>query len=156
MDNKLNILSIGAGAIGTYFGGSLALKDHNVVFLERPEVAQELRNGRLKLNLGGNEFEVKAPNVVDNLPDALIDVIRDLRCFAPRIIGAAATEQEHVWEERQYATLAFSKRTSPLPPPPPSSLGIRSPPSTTHLSICNGDHASPRRRGGQMLPQYPL
>ena len=37
MDSKLKILSIGAGAIGTYFGGSLALKGHHVVFLENAD-----------------------------------------------------------------------------------------------------------------------
>jgi len=39
----LRVLSIGAGAIGTYIGGSLALNGSRVVFLEQPQVAQELR-----------------------------------------------------------------------------------------------------------------
>ena len=33
---KLKILSFGAGAIGTYIGGSLALAGHEVVFVEQP------------------------------------------------------------------------------------------------------------------------
>lgn len=70
MEKKLNILSIGAGAIGTYFGGSLALKGHSVVFLERPQVAKELRSGSLKLNLNGKEFVIKEPTVVGSLEEA--------------------------------------------------------------------------------------
>jgi 2-dehydropantoate 2-reductase len=36
-ENKLKVLCFGAGAIGTYIGGSLALSGHEVVFLERPK-----------------------------------------------------------------------------------------------------------------------
>ncbi|MCJ7724115.1 MAG: response regulator, partial [Anaerolineales bacterium] len=36
--SSLRILSFGAGAIGTYIGGSLALSGHKVIFLERPDV----------------------------------------------------------------------------------------------------------------------
>ena len=49
----MNILSFGAGAIGTYIGGSLAHSGQRVVFLERPEVAAELRQRGLRLNLAG-------------------------------------------------------------------------------------------------------
>jgi 2-dehydropantoate 2-reductase len=38
----LALLIFGAGAIGTYVGGSLALSGHAVTFLERPEVAHQL------------------------------------------------------------------------------------------------------------------
>jgi len=48
----LKILSFGAGAIGTYIGGSLALAGHQVVFAERPEVAADLRTRGLRLDLG--------------------------------------------------------------------------------------------------------
>ena len=39
----LRVLSFGAGAIGTYIGGSLALQGHPVVFLEKPEIVARLR-----------------------------------------------------------------------------------------------------------------
>ncbi|HEX7433758.1 MAG TPA: 2-dehydropantoate 2-reductase N-terminal domain-containing protein, partial [Anaerolineaceae bacterium] len=39
----LRFLIFGAGAIGTYIGGSLALAGHNVIFFERPEIALRLR-----------------------------------------------------------------------------------------------------------------
>ena len=48
---NLKILSFGAGAIGTYVGGSLALAGEQLTFVERPEAAQELRQRGLRLNL---------------------------------------------------------------------------------------------------------
>jgi 2-dehydropantoate 2-reductase len=47
----MKFLSFGAGAIGTYIGGSLALAGHEVVFVERPEVAAVLRENALTLDL---------------------------------------------------------------------------------------------------------
>jgi ketopantoate reductase len=38
--SELHWLIFGAGAIGTYIGGSLALHGQNVAFLEQPGVAQ--------------------------------------------------------------------------------------------------------------------
>ena len=51
MSGKLNVLTFGAGAIGTYIGGSLALAGHQVVFLERPAKVDELRARGLRLDL---------------------------------------------------------------------------------------------------------
>jgi 2-dehydropantoate 2-reductase len=51
LNGKLKVLSFGAGAIGTYFGGSLALAGHQVVFVEQPAVAEELRQRGLRLDL---------------------------------------------------------------------------------------------------------
>ncbi len=47
----LKILTFGAGAIGTYIGGSLALAGQQVVFVERPGVVEELRQRGLRLDL---------------------------------------------------------------------------------------------------------
>ncbi|RJP51074.1 MAG: 2-dehydropantoate 2-reductase [Anaerolineaceae bacterium] len=49
--SSLNILSFGAGAIGTYIGGSLALAGHHVVFVEQPSVADDLRQRGMRLDL---------------------------------------------------------------------------------------------------------
>jgi 2-dehydropantoate 2-reductase len=49
--SRLNVLTFGAGAIGTYIGGSLALAGHNLVYLEQPQVAEELRERGLRLDL---------------------------------------------------------------------------------------------------------
>ena len=48
---NLKILSFGAGAIGTYIGGSLVLAGEQVVFVEQLAVADELRQRGLRLNL---------------------------------------------------------------------------------------------------------
>ena len=48
---KLNVLVFGAGAIGTYIGGSLALAGHHLVFLEQPGVAEKLHGRGLRLEL---------------------------------------------------------------------------------------------------------
>ena len=47
----LKFLVFGAGAIGTYIGGSLALEGHQVVFVEQPEMVKELRQKGLRLDL---------------------------------------------------------------------------------------------------------
>ena len=49
--STLNLLVLGAGAIGTYIGGSLALAGNRVVFVEQPAVAEELRQRGLRLDL---------------------------------------------------------------------------------------------------------
>jgi len=49
--SPLKILTFGAGAIGTYIGGSLALAGNHVVFVEQPAVAEELRQRGLRLDL---------------------------------------------------------------------------------------------------------
>ncbi|CAG1008144.1 hypothetical protein ANAEL_03629 [Anaerolineales bacterium] len=48
---RLNILVFGAGAIGTYFGGSLVLAGHQVVFVEQLKMVSELREHGLRLEL---------------------------------------------------------------------------------------------------------
>ena len=48
---RMKTLTFGAGAIGTYVGGSLALAGHQVVFIERPRAVEELRERGLRLDL---------------------------------------------------------------------------------------------------------
>jgi len=88
---QLKILSFGAGAIGTYIGGSLALAGHQVVFVEQPQVADLLRRSGLKLNLGIDprrkgqaEFTLNSPTVqfADSLADALTRGPFDVALFA--------------------------------------------------------------------------
>ncbi len=51
LSEKLRILSFGAGAIGTYIGGSLALAGHEVVFVEQEAVVESLKQAGLTLDL---------------------------------------------------------------------------------------------------------
>jgi 2-dehydropantoate 2-reductase len=64
---SLKILSFGAGAIGTYIGGSLALAGHRVVFLERPEVVGFLQEHGLTLDLAADKKRWKADGSVSSL-----------------------------------------------------------------------------------------
>jgi len=50
-ESSLKILVFGAGAIGSYIGGSLAHAGHYTVFLERPEVAAALRQNGIRIEL---------------------------------------------------------------------------------------------------------
>ena len=52
---KLDVLVFGAGAIGTYIGGSLALTGHRITFLEQPRQAKELQEHGLRLELKNAE-----------------------------------------------------------------------------------------------------
>jgi 2-dehydropantoate 2-reductase len=80
--NELKVLTLGAGAIGTYIGGSLALTGHKVVFIERPAVARELQSRGLTLNLEGVERPIQDPVVVGSLDEALALGEFDLVLFA--------------------------------------------------------------------------
>ncbi len=78
----LRILSFGAGAIGTYIGGSLALAGHQVVFLERPEVALYLKQQGMKLEIDGITNNLNNPQIVDSLETALALGPFDFALFA--------------------------------------------------------------------------
>jgi 2-dehydropantoate 2-reductase len=51
LNRTMKVLTFGAGAIGTYVGGSLALAGHQLVFVEQPKVVEELRQRGLRLDL---------------------------------------------------------------------------------------------------------
>jgi len=78
--NKMKILTFGAGAIGTYVGGSLALAGHQVVFIARSPAVEELRSRSMRLDLTldprrkTNEATKLSPSafvVVSSLEEAL-------------------------------------------------------------------------------------
>jgi 2-dehydropantoate 2-reductase len=77
---ELKILSFGAGAIGTYVGGSLALAGAELVFVEQPAALDEIRRRGLRLDLTrdgrreSKEAAILEPSsivVVTSIPDAL-------------------------------------------------------------------------------------
>lgn len=80
--NSLKILSIGAGAIGTYIGGSLALAGHQVAFVERAQHVEDLRAGALRLTIAGETYEVPQPMVFASLEEALSVEKYDVLLFA--------------------------------------------------------------------------
>ena len=86
----LRILSIGAGAIGTYIGGSLALNGHDVVFVERPQLIDELKSRGMTLHLQEYEHHIQSPHVVDSLETALDHGDYDIALFALKSFDTAA------------------------------------------------------------------
>ena len=79
---KLRVLSIGVGAIGTYIGGSLALQGHEVVFVERPEIAAELVSRGLRLTLKDGDHHLPEPQVLPSMEAALNLGAFDIALFA--------------------------------------------------------------------------
>lgn len=91
LNGRLKVLAFGAGAIGTYIGGSLALAGHQVVFIEHPTVVDELRDRglRLDLTLDGRRKTKEASRIdppsfqiVSSLDDALRYGPFDVALFA--------------------------------------------------------------------------
>ena len=77
---KLNVLVFGAGAIGTYMGGSLALAGHHVVFLEQPGVPEQLQERGLRLGL--KKVKGKMEKVEDSafiIPPAAFSCVSSLQ-----------------------------------------------------------------------------
>lgn len=88
-NSPLHVLVFGAGAIGTYIGGSLALAGHHLTFVEQPAVAETLRGRGLKLDLSVDKrrversvFEVRDLKIVDSLESALAGSRFDVVLFA--------------------------------------------------------------------------
>jgi len=69
----LKVLTFGAGAIGTYIGGSLALAGHQVVFLERPKNVEVLQKRGLRLDLTLDEWR-KTRSAFTIVPSAFVSV----------------------------------------------------------------------------------
>ncbi len=96
---KMKILSLGAGAIGTYVGGSLALAGSQLVFLERADKVNQLRERGLRLDLAVDErrktkeVTIVRPSAfvaVSSLDDALRYGPFDLVLFALKSYDAPA------------------------------------------------------------------
>lgn len=87
---KLSLLAFGAGAVGTYIGGSLLLAGHRVVYVERPEIAARLRQSGLRLTMQGQDRHLPAPEFADTLAAALSQGPFDAALFALKSFDTAA------------------------------------------------------------------
>ncbi|RME90311.1 MAG: 2-dehydropantoate 2-reductase [Anaerolineae bacterium] len=101
--SSLRVLVFGAGAIGTYIGGSLALAGHSVTFIERPEAAGELRKRGLRLDLTLDKrrkarqaylIEPSAVVIADSLEQALRYGPFDVGIFALKSYDTASALEE--------------------------------------------------------------
>lgn len=67
----LNLLIIGAGAIGTYIGCSLLLSGQRVVFLDRPGTADAMAAAGMRLIINGQIRVIDHPEVMESIPESL-------------------------------------------------------------------------------------
>ncbi len=93
MAERLNWLIIGAGAIGTYIGGSLLLLGHKVVFLDQSETVAEILEHGLKLNLHGQENRILHPVIYTTLPGAISHTTFDVAVFALKSYDTAIVSE---------------------------------------------------------------
>lgn len=114
----MKLLCFGAGAIGTYLGGSLALAGEELTFLEQPAVLAELRARGLSLELTADKRRrvasplVLAPGVVrlcGTLDEALEHGPFDGAIYALKSFDTpAATELMRPHAERMPPVVCFS------------------------------------------------
>jgi 2-dehydropantoate 2-reductase len=82
--NSLKVLSFGAGAVGTYIGGSLSLAGHTVVFVEQPKIVTELRERGLRLDLTIDERRnTKDAYVIDARSFVIAPSLKEALNFGP-------------------------------------------------------------------------
>ena len=92
---KLKFLVFGAGAIGTYIGGSLVSAGHKVLFLERPGVAEEIRGRGLRLEFVDSQrspitIPASSFTVVESLSEAFRRDSYDFAIFALKSFDTSA------------------------------------------------------------------
>ena len=125
LNGKLKVLTFGAGAIGTYIGGSLALAGHPVVFVEHPAVVEELRDRGLRLDLTldarrktNDAFRITPPDflIVSSLDDALRYGPFDVALFALKSFDTqAALEGMKPFADKMPPILCLSNGVSNEP-----------------------------------------
>ncbi len=92
--DRLRWLVFGAGAIGSYTGGSLALQGQAVVFLEKPEMIGRLEKDGLRLDINGVQKPIARPNLAASLEGALAQGPFDAAIFALKSFDTQAALQE--------------------------------------------------------------
>jgi 2-dehydropantoate 2-reductase len=157
---RLSLLVFGAGAIGTYIGGNLALHGQRVVFLERPEIAEEIRLKGLRLSQKDREDWLPNPQAIGSLSetldlgpfDAAIFALKSndtqaaLQMMAPYVsqMPPIVCLQNGVENEPALAEVLGAERV--IPGTVTSAIGRRAP----------GDIILERRRGMGLVSGHPL
>jgi len=78
----MRFLFLGAGAIGTYVGGSLAAAGHEVTFSEQPEAATVIAEQGLRLTRDGHSVPVRNFAIFGSAAEALTAGPHDVVVFA--------------------------------------------------------------------------
>lgn len=125
LNGKLKVLTFGAGAIGTYIGGSLVLAGHPVVFVEQPKIVEELRQRGLRLDLtldqrrGAKDASRVQPSsfvIVSTLEEALQYGPFDVALFALKSFDTqAALEVLRPYADKMPPILCLSNGVSNEP-----------------------------------------
>jgi len=100
----MNLLILGAGAIGIYIGGRLAEAGHRVTFIARPAAAEVLRQAGVRLKFNGEEKTVRDISVCTSPAQALAEGAYDFMVFALKSFDTTAA-------------LAELRAVTPTPPP---------------------------------------
>jgi 2-dehydropantoate 2-reductase len=84
LNGKLKVLVFGAGAIGTYIGGSLALAGQQLVFVEQSKVMEELRQRGLRLDLTlDKRRQMKDASRVDPASFVIVSALEEALRYGP-------------------------------------------------------------------------
>ncbi len=84
LNGMMKVLTFGAGAIGTYVGGSLALAGNQVVFVEQPKVVEELRQRGLRLDLTlDKRRELKDASRIDPSSVVIVSTLEEALRYGP-------------------------------------------------------------------------
>ncbi|MDN5570066.1 MAG: 2-dehydropantoate 2-reductase [Propionibacteriaceae bacterium] len=86
----MKFLFLGAGAIGTYIGGSLAAAGQAVAFVEQPGMAAVIRERGLRVHVDGGVRAVSDVTVHDSMADALAAGPYDVGVVALKSFDTAA------------------------------------------------------------------
>jgi 2-dehydropantoate 2-reductase len=89
----MRFLFFGAGAIGTYIGGSLKSAGYEIAFVERPEVAGRIRREGILLSLAGSSRRIPVPAAFPSGEEALRSAPFDVCVFALKSYDTAAALQ---------------------------------------------------------------
>jgi 2-dehydropantoate 2-reductase len=101
LEPRLNWLIFGAGAIGTYIGGSLLLRGHKVTFIEQAKPASEILEHGLRLNIYGQENRILHPDMITDIPQAIRKNHFDILIFALKAYDTqAALEAIYPYTDR--------------------------------------------------------
>jgi 2-dehydropantoate 2-reductase len=113
LNGKLKVLVFGAGAIGTYFGGSLALAGQQVVFVERPKAVEELRQRGLRLDLTlDKRRQTKAASRVDPSSFVIVSTLEEALRYGPFDVALFALKSF----DTQAALEGIKPFTNKMPP----------------------------------------
>ena len=94
VEGPLSLLAFGAGAIGSYLGGSMALAGQRIVFLERAHNAAILEKQGLYLKLNEETHHLTDLEVVASIPQALEAGPYDAALFALKSYDTAAALEQ--------------------------------------------------------------